>query len=315
MYVNLIKMKQSTLKKEISFSGVGLHTGRSVDVRLLPAGADAGIRFVRTDLPGRPSIKAIGANVVDTNYATTLGAGGVSVGTVEHILAALYALGVDNAEIEVHGSEIPILDGSAGEFIRKIEAAGLRSLEAERRYLVVKRPIKVTEGDKFLMLLPSAEPGLRIDYSIDFDHSLLSKQTFSMHCTPEVFMEEIADARTFGFLSDIEMLRANGLAMGGSLSNAVVVGESQILNEDGLRYPDEFVRHKALDLIGDLSLVGAPVRGHIVAHRSGHGLNHRLIQKIVRRRSRWELMPAKAAAKTHVSPVPYENYRREAFAL
>lgn len=171
-------MKQSTLKKEISFSGVGLHTGRNVVVRLLPAGSDSGIRFVRTDLPGQPSIMAVGANVVDTNYATTLGAGGVSVGTVEHILAALYALGVDNAEIEVHGSEIPILDGSAGEFIRKIEAVGLRSLEAERRYLVVKRPIKVTEGDKFLMLLPSVEPGLRIDYSIDFDHTLLSKQTF-----------------------------------------------------------------------------------------------------------------------------------------
>ncbi len=308
-------MKQKTIKKEITFSGVGLHTGRDVVVRLLPAGEDRGVTFIRTDLPGSPSIKAVGANVVDTNYATTLGAGGVTIATVEHILAALYGLGVDNVEIEVNGSEIPILDGSAGEFIRKIRTAGLRSLSARRRYLVVKRPIKVSEGDKYLMLIPSKEPGLRIDYSIDFDHSLLSQQTFSAHLTRDVFIEEIGNARTFGFLSDIEMLRANGLAMGGSLNNAVVVGDSHILNEDGLRYPDEFVRHKALDLMGDLSLVGAPVRGLLIAHRSGHALNHRLVQKMARHRSRWELSLAAPAEHGTVSRRVYSNFRREAVAF
>jgi len=309
-------MKQRTIKKEIAFSGVGLHSGRDVLVRLLPAGDDNGIRFVRTDLPGRPSVKALWSNVVDTNYATTLGEGGVTVATVEHILAALYGLGVDNADVEVHGSEIPILDGSAGEFVRKIEAVGLRRLSAGRRFIVVKRPIKVSSGEKYLMLLPSKEPGLRIDYSIDFDHSLLSKQSFRTHCTREAFIEEIGSARTFGFLSDIEMLRANGLAMGGSLSNAVVVGESHILNEDGLRYPDEFVRHKTLDLIGDLSLAGARVRGLVVAHRSGHALNHRLLQKIGRHRSRWEMMRETGAAyDSPSSSGMFTASRREAVAL
>ncbi|MFQ5428056.1 MAG: UDP-3-O-acyl-N-acetylglucosamine deacetylase [Thermodesulfobacteriota bacterium] len=302
-------MMQTTIKKEIVFSGVGLHTGCDVRVRLLPAEEDSGVRFIRKDLPGFPSIKADGANVVNTNYATTLGAGGVTVSTVEHILAALYGLGVDNVDVEVYGSEIPILDGSAGEFIKKIEAAGLIYLMAEREYLVVKSPIKVSDGDKYLMLLPSNEPGLRIDYSIDFSHPVLSKQLFSRQCTREVFINEIGNARTFGFLSDIETLRANGLAMGGSLSNAVVVGESNILNEDGLRYPDEFVRHKALDLLGDLSLVGAPVSGQLIAHRSGHALNHRLLQKIARQRPRWEL------ERGIISSMHYNNERREAVGL
>jgi len=308
-------MMQKTIKKEITFSGVGLHTGRNVTMKLVPAEADMGVRFIRTDLPGSPSIKADGANVVNTNYATTLGVGGVTVSTVEHILAALYGLGVDNVDVEVFGSEIPILDGSAGEFIRKIEATGLKSLMAPRKYLVVKRPIKVSEGDKYLMLLPSDEPGLRIDYSIDFNHTLLSKQTFSRQCTKEVFIEEIGNARTFGFLSDIEMLRANGLAMGGSLSNAVVVGESDILNEDGLRYPDEFVRHKALDLIGDLALVGAPVRGLLIAHRSGHALNHRLLQKIVRHRPRWEFKQYAKVKQSAVTRNAFSSFRREAVAF
>jgi len=308
-------MKQKTIKKEITFSGVGLHTGRDVMVRLRPAGQDSGVRFFRKDLADCPCIKADGANVVDTNYATTLGVGGVTISTVEHVLAALYGLGVDNVDVDVYGSEIPILDGSADEFIKKIEATGYKSLMVPRKYLVVKRPIKVSAGDKYLMLLPSDEPGLRIDYSIDFNHTLLSKQTFSRHCTREVFINEIGNARTFGFLSDIETLRANGLAMGGSLSNAVVVGDSDILNEDGLRYPDEFVRHKSLDLIGDLSLVGAPVRGLIIAHRSGHALNHQLLQKIVRMRSRWELRPETFTNSTAMNRNVYDIYHREAVAL
>ncbi|MFQ5442853.1 MAG: UDP-3-O-acyl-N-acetylglucosamine deacetylase [Thermodesulfobacteriota bacterium] len=282
-------MLQKTIKKTIEFAGVGLHTGSNVKVRVVPAGADSGITFIRKDILGSEPIKAVGANVVDTNYATTLGLSGVTVSTVEHILAAFYGLGVDNATIEVEGLEIPVLDGSAEKFIEMIEAAGIRELQAEKLYLVVKRPIKVAEGDKYVLLMPSKGSGLTIDYSIDFSHPFLTKQTFSGLFSKEVFKTEIGSARTFGFLHDVEKLRANGLAMGGSLSNAVVVGETDILNEGGLRFPDEFVRHKVLDLMGDLSLAGSPISGRIVAHRSGHALNHRLIQKIIKQPSLWEL--------------------------
>ena len=280
---------QQTLKKAIKFSGVGLHTGCNINVRISPAGTGYGITFVRTDVPGAPEIKAEGANVVDTNYATTLGKNGVSVSTVEHLLAAFYGLGVDNATVELSGPEVPILDGSAEKFIGMIESAGIRDLPAPRKCLVIKRPIKVSDGDKYVLVLPSRAMGFTIDYSIDFSHPFLTKQTYSSLFSREVFKKEVGSARTFGFLRDVEMLRANGLAKGGSLSNAVVVGETAVLNVEGLRYPDEFVRHKVLDLMGDLSLVGAPVMGHLVAHMSGHALNHRLIQEILRRPSRCEL--------------------------
>jgi len=282
-------MLQKTIKKTIEFAGVGLHTGSNVKVRVVPAAADSGITFIRKDIHGSEPIKAVGANVVDTNYATTLGCNGVTVSTVEHILAAFYGLGVDNAVIEVEGPEVPVLDGSAEKFIEMIEAAGVRELEAEKMYLVVKKPIKVSEGDKYVLLMPSKGSGLTIDYSIDFSHPFLTKQTFSGLFSKKAFKTEIGSARTFGFLHDVEMLRANGLARGGSLNNAVVVGDTDILNEDGLRFPDEFVRHKVLDLMGDLSLAGSPISGRIVAHRSGHALNHKLIQKIIKQPSRWEL--------------------------
>ncbi|GMR05094.1 MAG: UDP-3-O-acyl-N-acetylglucosamine deacetylase [Thermodesulfobacteriota bacterium] len=282
-------MLQKTIKKTIEFSGVGLHTGCNVRVRVTPAGADSGITFIRTDIPGSLPIKAEGRNVVNTNYATTLGRNGVTISTVEHILAAFYGLGVDNASIEIKGPEVPVLDGSAEKFIEMIEAAGIRELNAEKLYLVIKRPINVSEGDKYVLLMPTKGGGVTIDYSIDFSHPFLNKQTFSGLFSRDVFKKEIGSARTFGFLQDVEKLRANGLARGGSLSNAVVVGETDILNKDGLRYPDEFVRHKVLDLMGDLSLAGAPISGRIVAHRSGHALNHKLIQKIMKQPSRWEL--------------------------
>lgn len=281
-------MIQKSIKDIISFAGVGLHSGNNVNVRLLPAAEDTGILFVRTDVPGSEAIQANVSNVVATNYATSLGVNGVKVGTVEHLLAAFYGLGIDNAVVELDGPELPALDGSAELLVRMIEGVGVVELESPRKYLVVKEPIKVTDGDKHLLLLPTSGKGLEIDYSIDFSHPILSKQTYRCRLTGELFKNEIASARTFGFLRDVEMLRANGLAKGGSLSNAVVIGETEVLNKGGLRYPDEFVRHKVLDLMGDLSLVGSPVVGYLIANRSGHTLNTKLANKILSSPSSWE---------------------------
>lgn len=281
-------MMQKSIKDIVSFAGVGLHSGNNVNVRILPAAEDTGILFVRTDVPGSVAIQANVSNVVATNYATSLGVNGVKVSTVEHILAAFYGLGVDNAVVELDGSELPALDGSAELLVSMIEGVGVVELDSPRKYLVIKEPIKVTDGDKHLLLLPTSGKGLEIDYSIDFSHPILSKQTYRCRLTGELFKNEIASARTFGFLRDVEMLRANGLAKGGSLSNAVVIGETEVLNEGGLRYPDEFVRHKVLDLMGDISLVGSPVVGYLIANRSGHTLNTKLANKILSSPSSWE---------------------------
>lgn len=280
-------MMQQTLRDVIEFSGIGLHTGCAVNMRILPSGEDTGIIFVRKDIPGSPVIKADASNVVATSYATSLGSKGVTVSTVEHILSAFYGLGVDNAVVELDGPEVPIMDGSASHFIDMIESVGLVRLSAPKKYIVIKKPIKVAERDKYVLLLPAEEPEFTIDYSIDFLHPFLAKQSFSHLFSAEVFRKEVGNARTFGFLRDVEMLRANGLAKGGSLNNAVVISDTEILNEGGLRYPDEFVRHKVLDLMGDISLLGAPVIGQLIAHRSGHGLNHRLVQEILKRPTRW----------------------------
>ncbi|MEK7773307.1 MAG: UDP-3-O-acyl-N-acetylglucosamine deacetylase [Deltaproteobacteria bacterium] len=279
---------QHTIKDIIEFSGIGLHTGRDINVRLIPSGTDTGITFSRKDIPGSPVIRACASNVVATSYATTIGTKGVTVSTIEHLMAAFYGLGVDNVMVELDGPEVPVMDGSASHFIEAIEGAGLKTQDGLRRCLVIKRPVKVEDRDKYVLFLPSEEAEFTIDYSIDFSHPMLNKQTFSRLFSTDVFKKEIAGARTFGFLRDIETLKANGLAKGGSLSNAIVIGESDILNADGLRYPDEFVRHKVLDLMGDISLIGAPVIGRLIVHRSGHSLNYRLVQEILRKPARWE---------------------------
>jgi UDP-3-O-[3-hydroxymyristoyl] N-acetylglucosamine deacetylase len=282
-------MLQKTLKDIVSFSGVGLHTGCHVNVRILPSAEDTGITFVRTDIPGAPVVKAVAENVVATNYATSIGRNGMTVATVEHLMAAFYVMGVDNAVVEIDGPEVPILDGSAELFIQMMEGAGFRLLSAPRKYIVVKRPIKVTDGDKYALLMPAEEMVFTIDYSIDFSHPFLTKQNFSGHFSADDFKREIGSARTFGFLRDVEMLRANGLAKGGSLSNAVVISDTEVLNEEGMRWPDEPVRHKVLDLMGDIALIGAPVVGHLIAYRSGHALNLSLVNKTLKKSTRWEL--------------------------
>jgi UDP-3-O-[3-hydroxymyristoyl] N-acetylglucosamine deacetylase len=260
---------QRTLRRSISCAGIGLHSGRKVTLSLKPAPADSGIRFRRADLGGL-EVAATVQHVGGINYATGLTRDAVKVDTVEHLLAALVSLGVDNAIVELNSPEVPIMDGSAAPFIYLVHEAGVKQLGASRKYLKVVRPMSLTRGDKRIALYPSDH--FKVTYSIAFDHPLLRHQSRTLRITPESFVEEIAPARTFTFLKEVEMLRQQGLALGGSLENAVVIGDTGVLN-NGLRFDDEFVRHKILDVIGDMALVGHPVIGHLVAHRGGHALH------------------------------------------
>ncbi len=270
---------QRTLSSPVSCQGVGLHSGIDVKLTMRPAAADHGIVFVRTDGARPVSIPATAAHVVDTALATTLGKNGAKVGTVEHLLAALAGLGIDNVRVELNGPEVPIMDGSAAPFTYLIKSAGVRVQDAPKSFLVIKKPVAVSEGEKTASLAPSGR--FKIDCTIDFCHPLISDQSFQMEFSDRTFSREIARARTFGFLRDVEMLKKVGLAKGGSLENAIVVDEFSILNPDGLRFPDEFVRHKVLDAMGDVSLFGRPVIGHLTVYKSGHALNHKLVEKVL----------------------------------
>ena len=270
---------QRTLSGPIGCNGVGLHSGASVNITLLPAPADHGIVFVRTDLPTRTEIPAVARYVVNTELATTLGRDGSEVATVEHLLAAMSGLGIDNARIELDGPEVPIMDGCAAPFAYLIRSAGVRVLDAPKSFVVIKKRVSVREGEKTAGLDPCDR--FKISCRIDFRHPLISNQAFQMEFSDRTFAREIARARTFGFLRDVETLKKEGLARGGSLENAIVVDEFSILNPDGLRFPDEFVRHKVLDAMGDVALFGCPVIGHLRVHKSGHALNHRLVEKVL----------------------------------
>lgn len=265
-----------TLRREVGCTGIGLHTGKLVRLRLKPAPAEHGIQFFRSDVG--VTIPARLANLARLDHATTLSAEGVSIETVEHLLSALHGLGVDDALVEVDGPEVPILDGSAAPFVILIHEAGLRPLQTPREYLKVLAPVEVVRGGKLARLSPSDQ--FRISYAIGFDHPLLRHQAVSLRITPDGYAEKVAPARTFGFLRDVETLRKNGLALGGSLENAVVIGESGVLN-NRLRFEDEFVRHKVLDAIGDLALIGHPVIGHLEATKAGHALHAALAQKLL----------------------------------
>jgi UDP-3-O-[3-hydroxymyristoyl] N-acetylglucosamine deacetylase len=282
---------QRTLRRSVSCKGIGLHSGNKVTLSLKPAPADHGIRFRRTDLGGL-EIPATVTHLGEIQYQTGLTREAVSVETVEHLLAALTALGIDNVIVELNHPEVPIMDGSSAPFVYLITEAGVKRLQAPRRYLKVLRPISLTNGDKRIALYPSDH--FKVTYSISFDHPLLRHQSRTMRITEETFVEEIAPARTFGFLKEVEMLRQRGLALGGSLDNAIVLGETGVLN-NVLRFEDEFVRHKILDVIGDLSLVGYPVVGHLVAHRGGHALHTAFAAKILEEQDAWRIVEAGAA--------------------
>ena len=280
-----------TLRREVACTGIGLHSGRPVRLRLRPAPAEHGIRFVRTDVG--VEIPANLAHIGAQDHATTLQKDGVSIGTVEHLLAALLGLGVDDALVEVDGPEVPVLDGSAAPFVILLHEAGLRPLAAPRLHLKVRRPVEVVHGTKAARLVPAEH--FEIRYSIGFDHPLLRHQAFSVRLTPRAFTDQVAPARTFGFLREVELLRKNGLALGGSLENAVVIGETGVLNNK-LRFEDEFVRHKVLDAVGDLALLGHPLLGRLEATKAGHALHAAVARKLVATPDAWELVPAGAAA-------------------
>jgi UDP-3-O-[3-hydroxymyristoyl] N-acetylglucosamine deacetylase len=276
---------QRTLRRQVACAGIGLHSGHKVTLTLKPAAADTGIRFRRTDLG--VEIPASIAHVSGTNHATGLSRDGAVVETVEHLLAAFTCLGLDNAVVELDHREVPVMDGSSAPFVYLIQEAGLRTLSAPRRYLKVLRPITVSRGDKMMSLYPSDY--FKVTYSISFDHPLLRHQSQTLKVDESVFVDNIAPARTFGFLREVELLRQQGLALGGSLENAIVLSETGVLNNQ-LRYEDEFVRHKILDAIGDLSLVGHPIIGHLVAHRAGHALHTAFAKRVLEERDAWQLM-------------------------
>ena len=276
---------QRTIREEIRFEGIGLHTGRYAKVNLKPAPRDAGITFIRTDR--NVVIKAHVGSVVDTAFATTIGSNGEKIRTVEHILAAVAGLDIDNIVIEVDGPEIPILDGSSTELITMLLKSGIAKQGKKRPYLRIKRPIMFDDGHSKIAALPYE--GRRITYSIFFDHYDFGEQKLCLDISGESFVREIAPARTFGFLKDIEYLRTNGLAKGGSLENAIILSENGVLNSSGLRFRDEFVRHKVLDLIGDFTLLGFPIDGHIIASRSGHSTNVKFLKKLLSVPDVWDI--------------------------
>ncbi len=281
-------IKQRTLKNVISATGVGLHTGEKVYMTLRPAAADTGIVFRRIDLPQVVDIKATPYAVGDTRLASCLQKEGASVGTVEHLMSALSGLGVDNAYIDLSAPEVPIMDGSAGPFVFLLQSAGIEEQNAAKRFIRILKPVEVREGSKWVRLSPYN--GFKIDLSIEFNHPVFERscQTVSMDFSSTSFIKEVSRARTFGFMQDVESMRSQGLALGGSLDNAIVMDEYRILNNDGLRYDDEFVKHKALDAIGDLYLLGHPLIGAFSGFKSGHALNNQLLRTLLEDQHAWE---------------------------
>ncbi len=277
---------QKTLAAPITLAGVGVHSGRSAAVTIKPAPPNHGIKFVRRDLRQPPAIPALFKMVTDTSFATVLGVDGVIISTVEHLMACLAGLEIDNAVVDVDGYELPIMDGSARPFTEAMAAAGTVEQEAERCYILIKKPIVFENEDKSVGIYP--DTCFRISYTIAYDHPLIGTQTYSLEITETTFSNEISSARTFGFYHEYEQLKQLGLARGGSLENAIVIDDENIVNEDGLRYDNEFVRHKILDCLGDFSLLGLPIRGHIVAYKSGHLFNHKLLEKIFQSKDCWE---------------------------
>lgn len=289
---------QKTISEELIFEGRGLHTGRHVVVRLKPAPMDSGIIFFRTDKGA--FISANVNSVSETAFATSLGSNGTSIKTVEHLLAAVAGLDIDNLIIEVDGPEVPILDGSSAGFVEMILGAGISLQSACRSYIKVLRPVMFKDGKAEISALPYE--GRKLTYHIHYDHRLLRNQTMTLELDGDVFSKDLAPARTFGFLKDVEHLRSLGFAKGGSLDNAVILSDNGVINPSGLRFKDEFIRHKMLDFIGDISLVGFPIQGHLVASRSGHMANVRFLKKFLSSADCWQIV---SGAERHSEVAAY----------
>jgi UDP-3-O-[3-hydroxymyristoyl] N-acetylglucosamine deacetylase len=293
---------QQTTRSPVVLAGVGLHTGAPVQLRILPSEVDTGVRFRRVDLSPAVEIPARSHYVKDTTLATVLAKDGVEVSTVEHCLAALAGLGVDNAVVEVDRPELPILDGSALPLVEAIFEIGLKYQHRRRKLLRVEKPLRVEDGEKFCILRPAT--GFRVTYTIDFSGRFPGSQHFYLEVTPENFATDLSPARTFGFLEEVEYLRSVGKAKGGSLENALVLHRGKVLNPEGLRLRDEFVRHKIVDAMGDLALLGMPVLGHLIVHRGGHALHDALVRALLANPDAWSVVdPAEIPAEELVPPV------------
>ena len=280
-------LSQTTILDTVTCSGIGLHTGLTCNLKVLPAAPDTGIVFVRQDCEKNARIRAHIDNVIDATLATTIGREGIRVSTVEHLMAAFAGLGIDNAEVNVDAPEVPIMDGSSEPFNVLLKKAGIHTQDKPKKFVIIKHPVTVSDGDRQATLLPSND--FKLSYTIDFRHPLISNQFYLIQISNGNFEREICRARTFGFLKEYEFLKAKGLARGGSLDNAVVIDDDRVINQGGLRFADEFVRHKILDSVGDLWLLGAQVIGHYIGYKSGHTLNHKLIHKLLAHKEWWDL--------------------------
>ncbi len=283
-------IKQRTLKNVIRATGVGLHTGEKVYLTLRPAPVDTGVVFRRIDLDVPVEVPAIADNVGDTRLSTSLEKDGIKISTVEHLMSAFAGLGIDNAYVDLTAPEVPIMDGSAGPFVFLLQSAGIQEQSSAKKYIRIRKKLRLEDGDKWAQFKPL--DGFKVSFTIDFDHPVIKNaiQVATVDFSTTSFVKEVSRARTFGFMHDLEALRNAGLARGGSLDNAIVMDNYHILNEDGLRYEDEFVKHKVLDAIGDLYLLGHPLIGEFSAHKSGHELNNRLLRKLINDESAFEVV-------------------------
>jgi UDP-3-O-[3-hydroxymyristoyl] N-acetylglucosamine deacetylase len=297
-------VKQRTLKNLIRATGVGVHTGEKIYITLRPAPANSGIIFRRVDLDSPVEIPALTENIGDTTLSSCLTKGKVRISTIEHLMSAFAGLGIDNVYVDVNAPEVPIMDGSAGPFVFLIQSAGIEEQNAPKRFLKIKHKIKVKDGDKWACISP--HDGFKVSFTIDFDHPVFHDlpQTATVDFIHTSFIKEVSRARTFGLLSDYERLRANNLALGSNLDNAIVVDEYRVINEDGLRYSDEFVKHKMLDAIGDLYLLGCNIIGAFSAYKSGHALNNKLLKTLLATKDAWEIVTFNEAEQVPFSFIP-----------
>ena len=277
---------QRTLAKAVKLRGVGLHSGKQVNMTIKSAPVNHGIKFKRTDLPDSPCVSALLQMVVDTSLATVIGSDGAIISTIEHLMSCFAGFSIDNALVELDAYEVAVMDGSAGPFAKLFCKAGIKEQESPRYCFVVKEPIELEKDGKFVGVYPDSV--FKITCTIDFPHPLIQKQSYSVEVSEQTFLKEISRARTFGFLEELELMKLHGLARGGSLDNAVVLDRDKIINEEGLRFKDEFVRHKILDCIGDFSLLGMPFLGHIIVKKSGHAFNHAFLNQFFTQKRSWE---------------------------
>jgi UDP-3-O-[3-hydroxymyristoyl] N-acetylglucosamine deacetylase len=297
---------QRTLRNSISAAGVGLHSGSQITMTVHPASANSGIVFRRTDLADPVGISALAGNVGDTRMGTVLTQGDVRISTIEHLMSAFAGLGIDNAVVDLTAAEVPIMDGSAGPFVFLLQSAGIEEQDQPKRFARILKRVEVRDGDKWARFDP--HPGFRVNFEIEFDHPLFKRNlsSASMDFSSTLYLKEVARARTFGFMRDLETLRHHNLALGGTLDNAIVLDDSKMLNEDGLRYQDEFVKHKILDAIGDLYLLGHSIIGEFSGFKSGHGLNNRLLRALIAQPDAWQI--AEFASHADV-PIDYVDVR------